>query len=102
MSGVGRAHEALRLQGLHLGPILDEVEPNRVRVCVPEVNASEPRRLEDRQAVSKAPLPNSISTFRNVVNLVNQRIALIDEQLVRALWRHIVKYLFEYLVFTRL
>ena len=42
------------------------------------------------------------STFRNLLELVREKLVEIDAGLISRLWRHVVKYLFEYLTFTRL
>ena len=44
----------------------------------------------------------SFRSFRNVAGLVHARLRDLSPQLIKSLWRHIIKYLFEYLVFKPL
>ena len=41
-------------------------------------------------------------SFRNVAGLVHAQLRTISPQLIINLWRHVIKYLFEYLVFKPL
>ena len=41
-------------------------------------------------------------TFRNVLELVREKLLAMDARMIAGLWGHVVKHLFGYLTFTRL
>ena len=82
---------------------------DRVGVCLSEGPRSEPEQTEDRQEVSSDNVDCVVNVtsavlrnFRNVLELMREKLLAIDARMITGLWGHVVKHLFGYLTFTRL
>ena len=102
MQGIPLTHEATRLPGVHFGTVQFLKFAHRIRVLAAQVRGSESERPEDGQEVGIAQAAHLSRSFRNVVDLIKLRLMEIDQRMIFSLWKHVVRYLFEYLVLKEL
>ena len=109
MRRVRQSHEGAGLSRVRERSLLVRHGSNRAGVRLPEGSRSEPEQTEDRQEVSGddgdcvVVVTNVVRrTFRNVLELVREKLLAMDARMIAGLWGHVVKHLFGYLTFTRL
>ena len=106
---LGYAHESAGLPRVRERSLLVCHGSNRAGVRLPERSRSQPQQIEDRQEVSgdngdpEVVVTGSVlRNFRNVLELVREKLLAMDARMIAGLWGHVVKHLFGYLTFTRL
>ena len=76
---------------------------NRVCLLSAEIQRPQSIQVENRKEVSCISYPNNaLRSFRNVVDLVRNRLQVIDKKIILSLFEHTIKYLVEYLVLKEL
>ena len=94
MQGVRRSHEGIGLQGVHQLAIQLRQRPSGVHIRLFQGRGSQPIEAPDRQEVSVPLLSDPHRSFRNLVNVVQARLASVSSELIRNCWRHAVGNLF--------
>ena len=102
MSWVSETYETARLQSLHLRTVQLHQCANRVCIRQAEGKWSEPTGFQDWKKVSNSLSSYMIRDFRKIVELVTAKLRIIDKKTILNLWRHVIRHLFEYLIFKPL
>ena len=95
---VCRVHEIARFQSLHISTLLVCKCTYWVCLCQIQINEFKSWPFKDRKEVSDNDMTNLLRSFRNVVNMVQQRLQDLTPELINNLWRHVIRYLVGYLV----